>query len=122
MLNKGFSLIEVLIAIALVAVILPGVVTLMSFGSFTSQQGETFTGAYSLAQKEMEKLYSLKKTNWSSLAPGGPTCSSIPSTIFTKCITVTTINSGEKKVLMQITWTERGSVQSVAIESLVANI
>jgi len=65
--EKGFTLIEILIAIALVAVIFPAVVMLLTFSVTEASQGEKYSRANTLAQEQMEAIYKLKdskSTNW----------------------------------------------------------
>ncbi len=134
MLTKGFSLIEVLIAIAVAVVILPAVVVLISFGIFTSQQGETYTKAYAIAQKEMENIYGQKSTwTWAVSSPADSVATTIDDG-FTKTIDIKRcissgiictpeFNNGEtRKVVITIAWKERGENQNISIESYVAKI
>jgi prepilin-type N-terminal cleavage/methylation domain-containing protein len=119
-LYHGFSLIEILISIAVAAVILPGVIALQSLSAFTSGQGENYTKAYALAQQEMETIYKNKNSDWVGIITNCPTTTGI----FTKCVTVTDIDADEKKVEIVISWNERGATPtpSVTIESIIANI
>ncbi len=118
--NNGFSLIEILISIAVAAIILPGIVALQSLSSFTSGQGEIYTQAYAMAQQEMETIYRSKQSNWAGVITNCPTNSGV----FIKCVTVTDIDPDEKKVEIVISWNERGVTPSpsVTIESIIANI
>lgn len=74
--KKGFTLVEILLAVALLAVFLPALLSLFSFSTFSTSQGENFTQAYALAQQQMEVIYALKNnggTQWdwnTTPAPG----------------------------------------------------
>lgn len=74
--NKGFTLVEILIAIALAAILLPAVGMILSFSIFSSSQGENFSKAYRLAQEGMEAIVYLKSQNnasWDWVATPGNT-------------------------------------------------
>ena len=58
--NKGFSLVEVVLSVALLAVFLPAFVHLFSFSTFATSQGEKFTQAHAIAQEQMEVIIFLK--------------------------------------------------------------
>jgi len=68
--EKGFTLIELIIAIGLMAIFIPSLVFVFSFSLGTSVQGESYTQAYTLAQEQMEAIYYLKENdiswNWTS--------------------------------------------------------
>lgn len=61
--NLGFSLIEIIIAVGLVAIFLPAVGVALSFSLRSSAQGENFSKAYRLAQEGMEATLHLKSQN-----------------------------------------------------------
>jgi type II secretory pathway pseudopilin PulG len=58
--NKGFSLIEIILAIGLSVIFLPAIMIVFSVGLHTSKQGEEYTKAYALASEHMEAIYALK--------------------------------------------------------------
>lgn len=58
--EKGFSLVEIIIAVGLVAIFVPAIGIIFSLSIFSASQGEKYSQAYSLAQEQMEALYSLK--------------------------------------------------------------
>ena len=136
--KNGFSLIEILIAIAVAAVVLPAVIILISFGSFTSGQGETYTKAYAIAQKEMEYIYGQKAGwVWDASSPVNNT-SVATEDIFTKTVKIEGVlrcsldgnkicstgsnDDTTRKVTVEVSWNERGKNQDVTIESYVAKI
>jgi len=57
---KGFSLIEIMVAIGLAAIFLPAVAMVFSLGIKSSSQGEKFSQAYAIAQEGMEAIFYLK--------------------------------------------------------------
>jgi prepilin-type N-terminal cleavage/methylation domain-containing protein len=58
--KKGFSLVEVVLSVALLAVFLPAFIHLFSFSTFATSQGEKFTKAHAIAQEQMEAVIFLK--------------------------------------------------------------
>ncbi len=65
--KRGFTLIEIMLAIALSMVILPALVNVLGFSLTATKQGERYTKAYAMAQEQMEAIYDLKEkgdTNW----------------------------------------------------------
>jgi prepilin-type N-terminal cleavage/methylation domain-containing protein len=61
--NKGFTLIEIMFAIALSALILPALVYVLGFSLKTARQGEKYTFAYAHAQEQMEGIISIKRND-----------------------------------------------------------
>ncbi len=132
--KNGFSLIEVLISIAVAVVILPAVVVLLSFGTLTSQQGENYTKAYTLAQQEMEKIYNLKKNaDWDisnlGYAPSGSTIEfpiNVAISGVDRCGNFICpagspgINDKyTRRVIVTVSWKERGADQEIKLTSYV---
>jgi prepilin-type N-terminal cleavage/methylation domain-containing protein len=73
--SKGFTLIELIVAIGLSLIFIPAVGTLLSNSVFTASQGENFTKASSLAREQMEAIYSIKQIgdstwDWDSTPTG----------------------------------------------------
>jgi prepilin-type N-terminal cleavage/methylation domain-containing protein len=63
--QDGFTLIELIIAIGLAALLLPAIIAVFSFSLTSAVQGENFTQAYALAQQEMEAVYYLRgQSDW----------------------------------------------------------
>jgi prepilin-type N-terminal cleavage/methylation domain-containing protein len=62
MFKKGFTLVEIIVALGLAALILPALAYVFSFAVTTSSQGGKYSQAYALAQENMEAVYHLKDT------------------------------------------------------------
>ena len=58
--NQGFTLIEILLSVALLAVFIPAITDIYSLSLFTASQGEKFAQANSLAQEQMEAIFYIK--------------------------------------------------------------
>lgn len=72
--KKGFTLIEIMLAVALAAVILPALIGTLGFSLQSSKQNENFTNAYALAQEQMEAVYTIRNRGdasweWTSSSP-----------------------------------------------------
>lgn len=61
--KNGYSLIEIIIAIALAAIFLPALGTIFSLSLTSASEGEKYSLAYQLAQEGMEAIYYLKSQN-----------------------------------------------------------
>ena len=61
--NKGFTLVELIVAIGLSALFLPAIIYVYSFSLRSASQGEGYTQGYALAQEQMEAIYFLKKNS-----------------------------------------------------------
>lgn len=61
--NRGFTLIELVIAIGLAALFIPAMVYVFSFSLGSASQGEKYTQAYAIAQEQMEAIYYLKEND-----------------------------------------------------------
>jgi type II secretory pathway pseudopilin PulG len=67
--NRGFSFVEIIIALGLAAIIIPALASALSFSIRITSQGEKFTQAYGLVQEGMEAINYIKDksppdTNW----------------------------------------------------------
>lgn len=71
-LSQGFSLIELIVAIGVAALILPAIAAIYTFALTSSGQGDKYSKANAIAQKNMEEVYNLKKTwVWGSVLNTG---------------------------------------------------
>ncbi|MDP3955470.1 MAG: type II secretion system protein [bacterium] len=133
--NSGFSLIEILIAIALVAVFIPAIATIFSLSLQSSSQGEKFSQAYTLAQEGMETAFSLKSQDtedtdfWNDDTVSLPT---LPSP-FTRnvalncgqtpdcpCLDDDGVNPHCRQVTVTVSWPERDTLEpQVKLEAYV---
>jgi prepilin-type N-terminal cleavage/methylation domain-containing protein len=59
--TTAFTLIELMIAIALVGIFLPAIGSVVSISVFSAKQGEDFAKATALAREQMEAVYSIRK-------------------------------------------------------------
>lgn len=130
--NRGFTFVEIIVALGLAAILLPALGSALSFSIRVASQGEKFTQATSIAQQGMENLYSQKSQNWSSIVDGVTTTVSLP---FTRTITISDVKrnlSGDidsggtndpntKLINVIVTWPEEGGSQKVALNSYVTN-
>lgn len=136
--NSGFSLIEILIAIALVAVFIPAIATIFSLSLQSSSQGEKFSQAYSLAQQGMEEKFN-EKTAWlwtSSNPTNGITTNNLPNNftrnieIVKACRDLATKNlcdcsscsedNESRRIIVTVSWPERDTLEpQVKLEAYV---
>jgi len=126
--KKGFTLIEIIVAIGLAALILPALIIVFSFSIQSAGQGENFTKAYALAQKEMETIYGLKEqggTAWDWVnTPLNSTTTTPLTEGFTQTVQISDANlygsvNDTRKIIVTINWKEKGQNQEVKLESYV---
>jgi len=126
---KGFTLVEIIIALAVAALMFPALVKLFSFAINASSQGDKYSQAYAIAQEGMEEIYSIKNSDFSALAESTSTIGE-----FTRKVSVddvvrntvdgtlgegTTIDDGTKKVTVEVSWQETGGMEEVSLSSYV---
>lgn len=128
--EKGFTIIEIIIAIGLAAVFLPAIGTILSFSLKSSSQGEKFTQAYGLAQEGMEEIFFQKSSwDWETVLPT-PTPASLPP--FTRTVKIEDVqrcgldicpagtpDPTSRKVIVSISWPESSGSQEVKLEAYV---
>ena len=132
--NKGFTFVEIIVALGLAAIMLPALGRALSFSIRVASQGEKFSQAYNLAQQDMESMYAQKSQNWS-----GFTGSTIVTSPYTRVITVSSVQrcgvkptwtictSGgvsdpdTKKITVVVSWAEVGGPQQITLTSYVTN-
>jgi prepilin-type N-terminal cleavage/methylation domain-containing protein len=121
--NQGFSLVEVILAIALFALIITGLVGALIYGEESTALSGKRTRAAFLAEEGLEAARNIKDENFQNV-PGGPgpygiavsgnqwTFSGIEDITqdavdrFTRQIQISTIDSDTKEITSNVTWNE----------------
>jgi type IV pilus assembly protein PilV len=113
--HKGFTLVEILVAIGIIAIALLGLISVSTTVIKGNTFSKTMTAATTLANDKMEQL---KKTGYASLASGADAAQSI----YTRTWTVAQDSpaSGMKTVVVTVQWTWQGVARSLTIRSLIA--
>ncbi|MBW2636881.1 MAG: prepilin-type N-terminal cleavage/methylation domain-containing protein [Deltaproteobacteria bacterium] len=110
--NRGFTLIEIIIAIFILVVALMGLAgvasTVISGNSFSKQ----ITTATTLAQEKIEEL---SNTNYQSLADGTDTQNSI----YTRTWTITLTAPHVKTIVVEVQWNHYGNSHDVTLKTMV---
>ena len=112
--QKGFTLVEIMVAISIIAIGLLGLVSVTVMVIKGNTFSKTMTTATTLANDKMEQL---KKTGYASLASGADTAQSI----YTRTWTVTQDSpaAGMKTVVVTVQWTWEGVAHNVTVRSLI---
>ncbi|MDP2644853.1 MAG: prepilin-type N-terminal cleavage/methylation domain-containing protein [Desulfobacterales bacterium] len=112
--RAGFTLLEVLITMVILAVALLGMATLTGSIINQNQYAGQVSAATALAQDKIEEL---KNLSYSSL-----TSSSDTDTIYTRTWTVTvdTPTSGMSSIAVTVSWNRKNGPASVTLKTLIA--
>lgn len=111
---KGFTLLEVMVAVFILGVGLLAIIHLFPIGLRASKVSQDTTLASFLAQAKMEEL---KNTVWSSI--GNEPKSEINGTIFSQKVTVNELEADLlKRITVAVFWTEYGAERSVKLVTL----
>ena len=116
--SRGFTLLEIIIAIFILVVGLLGVVTVTYMVIHGNSFSKTMTTATTLAKDKMEEL---KNMNYSSLPPDTcSTCTDTLQAIYTRTWAVSNSPAtGMKTVVVTVTWNWKGA-HSVILRTIVA--
>jgi type IV pilus assembly protein PilV len=120
--HKGFSFIELLIAMAILSLGMLAAVS-MHFGSARNNtKGNIYTQANMLAKAQLENL---KNQDVDLLAAGGPyqdpnnpvNSEGQPGGIYTRSWTIDNLGTGARRITVTVQWNRMGQTGSVAISS-----
>ncbi|MEW6334910.1 MAG: prepilin-type N-terminal cleavage/methylation domain-containing protein [Thermodesulfobacteriota bacterium] len=114
--NRGFTLIEVMIAVFLLAVALSGLAALTATVVKGNEVSQTLTTATTLARDKMEDL---KRIPYESLATGSDT-RSMDNLNYTRVWNVSGENNNRKTVDVTVTWTWLNFSRSVTLRTMRA--
>lgn len=112
--NRGFTLIEVLIALSLLAVMLIGLASVTTAVIKGNSFSQTLTTATTLAKDRMEDL---RSTGYNSLLTGSDT-KSVDNLNYTRVWNVSGENNNRKTVDVTVTWTWLSLSRSVTLRTI----
>ena len=113
--NKGFTLVEIMIAIFILVIALLGLISVTVMVIKGNSFSKTMTTATTLAKDKMEEL---KNTAYGSLAGGTDTAESI----YTRTWTVTNNSPAPNMATIEVKvqWNWQGAIRNVTLNSIVA--
>ena len=116
--HKGFTLVEIMIAIFILVIALLGLISVTVMVVKGNSFSKTMTTATTLAKDKMEQL---KNTDYGSLAGNTDTAESI----YTRTWTVSSDPPGSpaagmKTIAVTVTWNWQGTPRNVTLQSIVA--
>ncbi len=119
--RRGFSLLEMLLALTLFATGTLGTLDLIHRAHAGMADGENSVIAVHLAQRRLEEL---RTTLYANLASEAKASITTPSgfTRFSRQVTVTTPYTDLKQVVVTVSWTSPGGEASVSLQTRRSNI
>lgn len=135
--THGYTFIETLLAIGLLALMIPAIATAYTFAATATNQTNHYSTAKNLAQSSMESIISQKAKggpswNWSSTPAAGTTVESLPP--FTRTITIApvrrcgqticdqiwgTSDPYSRFITITIDWLDKGHPEQVKVSTYV---
>ena len=110
--NRGFSLIEVMIAMAIFSIGILAVGSMQLSNTKNNTTGNLMTGATMLARQKIEELKNLPPTDIDG-ADGNDT-----DGIYTREWVTNSVSTTAWKLIVTVKWTRRGPERSVVLESI----
>ena len=117
--KKGFTLIEIITAITIMAVGILSILALFPVGFAASRRAADLTTAALYAQEKMEEIKMKGFANADSFNGETET-----QGIFTRTVLVTNVsgyNGNLKEITVTVDWTERGKTYDEAFKTYIAN-
>jgi len=116
--EKGFSLLELLLATVLLSIGLVGLVNSFSIGLSESTQAKEFAQAKNLLEEKLEDIRNLTFANVAN-----ETRAQVPDfSDYEREVQVSAIQSGLKEVQIDVFWQAKGGEVSISLASYVSDI
>lgn len=130
--GKGFSLVEVLLASSLFALIITAVIGAIAFSQQRTSMSGMKSRALSLAEEGIEASRNIRDEDFSNLTDGNHglvlssntwtfSGSSDTSGIFTRQIQITAINVNTKQITSTVNWSYYGNSYNISLTSYLSN-
>ena len=118
--GNGFTLLEVMLTLALVATGTVACAELFHRAQAGSTDGEDTLIAAGLAQRRLEEL---RNTSYASLADESAAAVSSPSgySRFTRSVAVTTPIANLKQIVVTVSWSAPGGTASISLQTYRSN-
>ena len=117
--SRGFTFLELLIAVCILAVSIVGLLALYSQCMFLSQRAQSMTVATSHAEYVLEQIHrtafaSIASTNWTTWAQGAGL-----NTLSGEAISVSVSGTDPLDITVTVSWNERGRTLSQTFNTKV---
>ncbi|KXK26621.1 MAG: Endoglucanase D precursor [candidate division WS6 bacterium OLB20] len=132
--KKGFSLVEVILAVALLAAIIFSVISVLTLSQESSYAAGNTTRATFLADEGLEAIRNISEANFTSVPAGNHGLQIVAGQWqlvgtsdvvgeFTRQITVTNLSSSRKRVVVTVSWTQEptNALRTVSLETVITD-
>lgn len=121
---KGQALAELIIACAILAIVLFGVITTINFSVNTAAVSSNKTRSIFYAQEGLELARAARNEDWNSFENGSYLANnpeSIPNTVFTRTITITGGGNTQREVTSTVTWFDGTTQYETTLVTVLTN-
>ncbi len=123
--KKGFSVVEVLLSVAIFALLVTGLVGVVIYGQETSSVSGKRARAVLVAEEGLEAVRNIRDEDFANLVDGTYglavsgnqwifSGSSDTTDVFTRAVTISTVDSSTKQVTSQVTWDQTAQRSGIA--------
>jgi len=130
--SGGFSPIEILLAATLLGMLVVALGGAIIYGRFSTASSGDHARAYMLAEEGVEAVHNIRDAGFANLTNGtfglaksssqwALSGSSDVSGIYTRQVTIATVDSSRKSITSTVSWTQNGSTSQVSVTGRLTN-
>ena len=113
--EEGFTLLEIILAIAIFSASIIAIMRAFSSGLASSGDAENVSLAVNIAKEEMEKI---KNTSFASISGNGPVPADTTAPFSRFNVTVDTTGSNPKQIDVTVDWNVQGGTAGIVLTTL----